>query len=200
MTIVLIGPWCAGKSTLGARFADVTGVPFVDLDDLTPAYGAEIGWSVEHLLQRNKDVGMLASEREWEDVRAHAVERVLADHSGSVIAFGASYTGFVDAQQEARVRTALNTSKALIALVTASLDSHQAELLHRERARITRGTRWVKDRTDFSSWTPSPLDREVAHFTILAQPSRDALESFLGEPHDVPGNQPTLFDSESLDA
>lgn len=64
MSIVLIGPWCAGKSTLGKTLADTLGCEFVDLDELTPTYGARLGWSVEQLIERNAAVGMLASERE----------------------------------------------------------------------------------------------------------------------------------------
>lgn len=56
----------------------------MDIDEVAPSYGAEVGWSVEHLIQRNSEIGWLASESEWEPVRAHIVERTLEDHPEAV--------------------------------------------------------------------------------------------------------------------
>lgn len=165
MSVVFIGPWCAGKSTWGERFAHVTGQQFLDLDSIAPRYGAELGWSVDHLIRRNREVGMLNSEKEWEDVRAHIVERVLQDYPDSAISFGASYTGYTDPTHYRRVARVLQDHS--VVLVSPNLDDSEASQICRQRALQSRGEEWVGQRTDFTSWAPTTLDREVANALLV---------------------------------
>jgi shikimate kinase len=78
--MILVGPLAAGKSTLGALVAERLGQPFVDIDDIAWSYCAEVGWSLDRLLERDQAVGWTAAEREWEPARAHAAQRAVADH------------------------------------------------------------------------------------------------------------------------
>lgn len=165
MSTVFVGPWCAGKSTWASRYAEATGEVFIDLDDLTPEYGAEIGWSIDHLIRRNHEVGMLASELEWEHVRAHAVERVLEDWPHAVIGLGASFTSYTDDLMDSRVRLALREHS--VVLVCPSLDDAISSEVCRRRAVESRGQEWTEERSDFPSWTPTKLDREVAGAVAL---------------------------------
>ena len=170
MSIVLIGPWCSGKTTLGKIMAHEVGRAFIDLDELTPDYGAELGWSVEHLIKRNAVVGMLESEHEWEHVRAHAVERVVSEHQQAVIALGASYTSYTGSECDRRVRTALSGHSVM--LVVPSTDLSDVETICRSRATRTRGVEWVKERIDFPSWSPTVLDLDIAE-SVIVNPDRD---------------------------
>lgn len=166
-TVVLVGPLAAGKSTLGALVAERTGRPFIDIDEISWDYGREVGWDLKRLLERDEAVGWLASEREWEPARAHAVERVLADHPGAVIALGAGYTSFHDPQYSARVRAALAQIPHVIHLLP-SVDPERSVAILRARAIESRGRDWIIDGHDFiAGWVADPLADEVATATVF---------------------------------
>lgn len=167
MAVAFVGPWCAGKSTWGKAYADFIGSEFVDLDELAPVYGKELGWSVEHLLARNEAVGMVASEAEWEPVRVHVVGRALEEHPQAVVAFGASYTNYTDGELEARVGTLLAAHATV--LVTPTMGNDEAALICWERAVSARGERWARERVDFDSWRPTALDWRVADAVLLTE-------------------------------
>lgn len=173
MATIFVGPWCAGKTTWGRQYADATRMPFLDLDTIASGYGAELGWSVEKLIRRNGEIGMLKSEHEWEPVRAYIVERVLRDWGNArAISFGASYTGYTDSVCEDRVRQAL--SGHTVVLVCPSTDDSESARICWERAVASRGQEWADQRADFASWTPTSLDREVADAVLVT--SREGLQ------------------------
>lgn len=166
MATVFVGPWCAGKSTWVKQYAEHAGTPFLDLDTIAFDYGAELGWSVEHLIRRNNEIGMLESEHEWEPVRAHIVERALQDWGDDrAIALGASYTGYTDPVCEERVRRAL--SGHFVVLVCPSTDADESARICWERAVASRGQEWADQRADFDSWAPTSLDRELADLILV---------------------------------
>lgn len=167
MSIVLIGPWCAGKTTVGTQMSLATGLPFIDIDDALPRYGAEIGWSIDHLIRRNEEVGMLASEAEWEDVREYAVRRVLDGHDQAVVALGASYTGYTEPAHAEGVRQTLADHMPI--LLTPSNDDDEAARICWDRAVADRGREWAEARADFMSWSPTELDRQVARAVTLTR-------------------------------
>ena len=175
MATVFVGPWCAGKSTWAPRYAAETGTEFIDLDDLTPDYGSEIGWSLDDLVRRNSEVGMLASEHEWEHVRVHAVERVLTDFPNATIAFGASYTSYTDESLREQVSAALSDHR--VVLVCPSPDDAVSSHICRARAVESRGATWVEDRLDFPSWRPTDLDRQIAGATIFTEVGLEVCQS-----------------------
>ena len=82
--IILIGPVRAGKSTQGRLLAEKLQVSQFSLDTLRWAYYAEVGYDEaeeDRLLEAQGWPGVLAY---WKPFEAHAVERLLADHSGGV--------------------------------------------------------------------------------------------------------------------
>lgn len=105
--IILIGPVGAGKSTLGQLLAEQLGVPQVSLDKVRKAYYQEIGYD-EALAKTIRQQGsFLALVLYWQLFDAHAIERVLADHTNCVIDFGAG-AGICESRELfARVQQAL---------------------------------------------------------------------------------------------
>lgn len=107
-TIILIGPMSAGKSTVAKLLAEKLGLPNYALDDDRWDYYKEIGYdSVEAKRIAESDAGMLGLLRYWKPYEAHAVERVLADHAGCVIDFGAGHSVYEDEALFARVQKAM---------------------------------------------------------------------------------------------
>lgn len=166
---ILIGPWCAGKTTLGRKAAQGGSTPFVDLDDLAERYWNEIGYSLDGLLERNREVGMFDSEREWEPARAHAVLRGLEDHPTGILALGAAYTNYLDFELFEKIQVALECAARPIVLITPSLDERKCREITERRAWDTRGPEWVIQRQDLDSWSTTTLDNIVAEEVIITR-------------------------------
>lgn len=175
--IVLVGPAATGKTTLGALVAAQLGLAFVDIDEIGDDYYAEVGWSIDRLVDRIAVVGRVAAEREWEPARAHAVVRTLEDHHGSVIALGAGHTSYTDAAHLRTVRAALAPVRDVV-LVLPSLDRDEALPELRRRSVASKGTDWVSDGHDFlAEWLDDPGTRSLArttHVTGDASPEESA--------------------------
>ncbi len=160
--LVLIGPAGAGKTTLGDAVARLTGRPFVDIDAVAGPYYEEVGWSVSRLRERIRQVGRVAAESEWEPARAHAVERVVADHPGAVIALGAGHTCYSDSGHAARVRAALDRCSTVLFVLPDPDVARSLENL-RVRSARTKGTDWIVDGHDFlSEWLHDTFSRSLA--------------------------------------
>lgn len=165
MSAIIIGPWAAGKTTSGPVIAEALNTDFTDLDNRTQLYGAELGWSIEQLIYRNSEVGMQASESEWEEIRAHCVSRILEDFPNSVISFGASFTDYTDPQFEDSVRRTLLNDPRPVILLLPLLCRQKSIAVSQERA-AQRGVDWVEDRKGFASWYASRMAFEVADFVV----------------------------------
>lgn len=140
-TIILIGPMSAGKSTLAGLLAEKLGLPRYEVDEDRWTYYKEIGYDEAAAAQiARSDQGMVGLLRYWKPFEAHAVERVLADHSGCVIDFGAGHTVYEDETLFARVQRALAPYPNVILLLPSPdldesvkvLNARFSELLTRE--------------------------------------------------------------------
>lgn len=161
-TVVLVGPAATGKSTLGELVAAGLHKPFVDVDEVGWPYYAETGWTLERLVDRISAVGRVAAEHEWEPARAHATERVLADHPGAVIALGAGHTSYTDPALARRVQATLAQIPEVV-LVLPSQDPQRSVAVLRERSVEAKGTDWIREGHDFlADWVAEPLNRVVA--------------------------------------
>ncbi|MDK1360410.1 shikimate kinase [Arthrobacter sp. zg-Y1219] len=166
-SLVLIGPAAAGKSTIGAKTAKILGLPFVDLDDVGPDYYAEVGWSIERLVQRSRRVGRVAAEREWESARAHAVRRALDEHPGAVLALGAGHTSYTDPGCFAVVHAALQSVPKVV-LLLPSYDREAALVELRQRSLASKGTEWISSGHDFlAEWLDDAGMRSLATETVI---------------------------------
>ena len=140
-TIILIGPMSVGKSTIAALLAEKLGMTRYEVDEDRWTYYNEIGYDTEKAAQiAHSDAGMVGLLRYWKPFEAHTVERVLADHSGCVIDFGAGHTVYEDEALFARVQRALAPFPHVILLLpspdldesVAVLNARFAQLLRDE--------------------------------------------------------------------
>jgi len=129
-TIILIGPMCAGKSTIAELLSKKLNLPHYSVDDDRWTYYKEIGYDEAVASQIAKsDQGMVGLLRYWKPFEAHAVERVLADHPDCVIDFGAGHSVYEDETLFARVQRALNPYPNVILLLPSpNLDESAAIL------------------------------------------------------------------------
>ena len=115
--VVLIGPIGAGKSTVAALLADALGVPRQSIDAFRSIYYSELGYDEAYADALRESEGMLGLYRYWKPFEAHAVERVLAEHSGCVFDFGAGHSVYEDPKLFARVRRALADVRFVVLLL-----------------------------------------------------------------------------------
>src|SRR5690242_3155304 len=87
-SILLIGPWRAGKSTLGRLLAHALGIPFCDLPTKAADYWRPAGYDPEAFRCISQEEGIEAALRYVEPFEVATLERGLQDHSGSVIEVG----------------------------------------------------------------------------------------------------------------
>ena len=106
--IILIGPMMAGKSTIAPILAERLGVERIEMDGVRWDYYKEIGYDEAEVSRiSNSEEGVFGRLRYWKPFEAHAVERVVADHSNCVIDFGAGHSVYEDETLFARVQQAL---------------------------------------------------------------------------------------------
>lgn len=160
--LVLIGPAAAGKTTVGELVATRLGRPFVDLDEIGDRYYAEVGWSIQRLVDCSEQLGRIAAERLWEPARAHAVRRAVEDHPESVMALGAGHTSFHDPDCIACVTNALVPVPNVV-LILPSPDRSTALAELRRRSLSSKGTMWISAGHDFlAEWHDDAGTRSLA--------------------------------------
>lgn len=115
--VVLIGPIGAGKSTVAALLGEALGAPRCSIDELRSIYYAELGYDEAHAAALRESEGILGLYEYWKPFEAHAVERVLAEHSGCVFDFGAGHSVFEDSRLFARVQRALARVRFVVLLL-----------------------------------------------------------------------------------
>ena len=96
MDVILIGPIGAGKTTLGRLIAAALSLPQVSMDDVRFKYYREIGYDDSIAKQRYAGDGFWGLYKYWKPFEAYAVERVLTEHPGCVIDFGAGHSVYED--------------------------------------------------------------------------------------------------------
>lgn len=132
LTIILIGPMSAGKSTLAGLLAEKLELPRVEMDDIRWDYYAEIGYDPQEAARLvESDEGMMALIRHWKPFEAHAVVRALEEYRECVFDFGAGHSVYDDEDLLARVERAL-APFPLVFLILPSEDLDQSvEILNR---------------------------------------------------------------------
>jgi hypothetical protein len=131
-TVVLMGPLNVGKTTVGGLLADRLGRPRLSMDTVRCEYYREIGWSEEEQGRRGRAEGLLGVYRYWKPFEAYAVERVTAEHRGSVIDFGAGHSVYEDEALFARADAALAPLRNVV-LLLPSPDEDESVAILRDR-------------------------------------------------------------------
>lgn len=130
--IVIIGPMCAGKSTLAQRLSERLNIPRYALDELRWGYYAEIGYDSAAIGPIAQSEGIAGVARYWKPFEAYAVERVLADGPRAIVDFGAGHSVYDDVILLDRVRRALAPYRNVILLLPSpDLDESVAVLNER---------------------------------------------------------------------
>ncbi len=130
--IILIGPIGAGKSTQGQLLAERLALPQCSMDDLRWAYYDEIGYDKALAQQKRDAKGMGAVLQYWKPFEAYAVERLLAEHRGCVIDFGAGHSVYEDEALFKRVQQALAPYSNVV-LLLPSPDIEESRQILRQR-------------------------------------------------------------------
>lgn len=120
--IALIGVRGAGKSTLGARLAELLGMPFIEL---TPETGRELGGPLESALAQE-------GQHAYREAERRALTRVLEAHERCVIAAGGSLVLEPQAYQLLRGR-------CFTVWLKASPEDHIARLIAQRDLRPLQG-------------------------------------------------------------
>jgi shikimate kinase len=105
--IVLIGPICAGKSTLAALLAEKLAMPRIEVDELRWKYFEQTGYSKEEAKRIHQAEGNLGVLRYSKPFEAQMVAAILRDHPRAVIDFGAGHSVYDDSADFERVQAAL---------------------------------------------------------------------------------------------
>jgi hypothetical protein len=163
-TIVLIGPVAVGKTTVGPLVAERLGRCFIDLDEVADErYYDEVDGGVARLIEHAVADGYPAAAVWWQPTLLHAVERVLDDHRGAVIALGAGHSHYETEEHARRVAELLAGSIVVFLLPSDDVDA-STELL-RARCIAERGADqdWLYPERDYlREWVASSQNRVLA--------------------------------------
>ena len=127
--IILIGPGCSGKSTLGWLLSEALGLPQIPLDSIKYELFKEIGYDEVYANELYKTKGFPKLHKYWRPYDVHSVKRVL-ENRNCVIDFGAGCTVYDDAAQFEEVRCALEPFKNVILLQPCEDKQRSLEILH----------------------------------------------------------------------
>ena len=167
--LILIGPTGAGKSTLGLRLAERLNLPSVSMDGVAEPYYNECNFGIAEFQRLRSKQGFLTTHRQWEPVRVHAVERILADCGRVVLDLGAGHTHYEDPMMFDRVRQAIAPCPNVVLLLPCA-DLDRSVYLLRERCILERGSDWVQDGYDFiKHWVEDSCNRELATLTVFTE-------------------------------
>jgi shikimate kinase len=171
VSIILIGPVGAGKTTLAGLLASRLGWTSIDLDDLRWSYYAELDYDAAYVESLKTDNDWHTIGRYWKPFEVHAVERVLADYpSDHIIAFGAGNSVYDSPDLFERARKALAPFPHVVLLMPVPEAEQSAAIL----------------RQCISDKMPQLSDTSLDYITLLNM-------GFIGSPSNVRLAKQTLY-------
>lgn len=136
-TIILIGPICAGKSTVAEVLSNKTGIHRRPMDDLRFDYYKEIGFSKERQNKIRENYGYMAMYEYWKPFEAHAVKRVLEDYPNYIHDFGAGHSVYEDEDLFKGVKDALNNYENVFLLLPSQNEKQSINVLNKRLKDVT---------------------------------------------------------------
>lgn len=109
-TVILTGPVGVGKTTVGRLAAELLKKPFIDLDEQRERLYAQTDYSEAKAEVQYALHGIEGWYRYQKPYELYSVERILQEHDGAVIAFGAGQSVYETGEQR-------RTFRALVAPV-----------------------------------------------------------------------------------
>lgn len=128
--IILIGPMCAGKSTIAPLLSQKMKMPRYEMDELRWKYYRENGYDDELSKQIAQEQGMEALFAYWKPFEVDAVERVVEDYDNCVIDFGAGHSVYEDEDHFNRVYTALQKCAHVILILPTADEEVSTKILN----------------------------------------------------------------------
>lgn len=162
--IILIGPWGAGKSTVGLLLSRKLAREQVSLDMVRWDYYKEIGYDNDRAGQIHSKEGFQGLYYYWQPFHAHAVERVVADYPDRIIDFGAGHSVYADPALLERVKTTLAPYPNVILLLPSPDPAESRQILKQ------RGLDLLNTYFDLhESFTRSGAFEELAKQTVYTE-------------------------------
>ena len=165
VSLVLIGPPGAGKSTVGPIVASSLAWSFVDADEASIPYYEEAGWPLNRFAGLVEVAGYQRAHLAWEEALAYATPRVFRDYPDAVIALGAGHTHVTTPALRDVIRRALQGRTVVLLRPAHDLAASVAEL--RSRCVTGKGRDWNRDGVDWlDRWSGDDLDVHLANLTV----------------------------------
>lgn len=113
-TVILIGPMCAGKSTVAKELSKAINIPQVPMDRVRWYYYVKDGYD----FVKEQDIDSFSEKiKYWKPFEVKAVKRIVDEFKGSVIDFGAGHSFFTDDSQFKEVEDVLRPIKNIFLLL-----------------------------------------------------------------------------------
>lgn len=170
--IILLGPMCAGKSTIAALLAERLQMQRVEMDELRWEYFKDTDYSddeARRIFHAEGNIGVLRYSKPFE---AQMVEKVLQDYPEHVIDFGAGHSVYENKDDFARVEAALAPFRNAI-LVLPSADADESIRVLNERLSALLAREGIKDTAEIlelnEHFVRHPSNGQLAKKTIYTE-------------------------------
>ncbi|MDR7242456.1 shikimate kinase [Priestia megaterium] len=135
--IILIGPMCAGKTTVGEMVAKKLKIPQCSMDEVRFYYYSEIGFSKETQQNIREKQGFQGMYPYWKPFESYAVKRILEKYKHAVIDFGAGHSVYEDIKLFQQVENTLKPYQSLFLLLPSADKEEFIQILHQRLRQVT---------------------------------------------------------------
>lgn len=170
--VIIIGPMCAGKSTIAQCLSERLSLLRIELDEVRWSYYEEIGYDPAAVEPIAKAEGIMGVARHWKPFEAHAVERVLAGAPQAIVDFGAGHSVYEEASLLERAQRALMPFPNVVLLLPSPDPSESVTLLNARLAALLEREVGTVDPTVLAlneHFVRHPSNRQLAKHVVFTQ-------------------------------